>query len=139
MPYRLIDPTTHPRVRSFLHVVAGTATGLLIVGVLFLLVQTSSLAGLIRETQVAAQQRSLDTRSAAESAARGTERIEACTTPGRDCFQESQRRLAKAISNINDYATYAAACADKPRQQTARQIRACIVAQIADDRRRRDR
>lgn len=138
MPYRLVDPSQSPRLRSALHVLAGLATALLVIGVLGLLLQTATLSSLIRDTQVANTQRTQDTRAAAEAAARGTNRIEDCTTPGRDCFEESQRRLAQAITGINDYATYAAACADKPQQQTYAQIKACILAQIADSKRRSD-
>ncbi len=146
MPYRLIDPAGHPRIRTILHVIGGTATGLLIVGVMFLLVQTFALSDAVRETQLNNTQRSEDTKNAAEQAERAAQeavrsstRIEDCTTPGRECFEDSQRRLAEAITGINDFATYAAACADKPRQQTAQQIKVCIVAQIADDERRANR
>ena len=140
MPYRLVDPAGSPRLRAALHVVAGAATAILLIGVLGLLVQTASLSALIRDTQVANTQRTEVTRNAAQAAERGTDRIEDCTTPGRECFEEGQSRLAEAITGINDYATYAAACADKPRQQTYEEIKACILEQItAAKLHRRDR
>lgn len=108
MPYRLIDPSTSPRMRKVLHTIGGAATGLLIVGVLFLLVQTSSLSTAIRVTQLDNAERNETTKEAAEQAklaaeqaARTAFRIEDCTTPGGQCFEQSQKRTGQAVAGIN--------------------------------------
>jgi hypothetical protein len=139
MPYRLFDPATNPRTRAFLHAVGGAATAILVLGAMFFTVYSFQLIDAIRSTQVDNTKINGATNRAAESAERGTKRIEDCTTPGRPCFDESQKRLAEVIVSINDYATYAAACADRPRQQTVEEIQTCIVAQIAEDKKARDR
>lgn len=135
MPYRLIDPARNPRLRMWLHAIGGAATGIIFVGGVALAITTYQLVDAVRDTQVNSVQRSQDTRAAAEAAERSAARIEDCTTPGRECFRESQRRLSQTVSGINDYAKYAAACADKPRQQTVAEIEACIETRIALDKR----
>lgn len=109
MPYRLIDPATSPRMRKALHAIGGVATGLLLVGVLFLLVQTYTLQSAVRETQLNNAQRNETTkiaaeqaRIAAEQAARSVFRIEDCTTEGGECFEESRRRTGNVVAGINE-------------------------------------
>ena len=108
MPHRLIDPATSPRMRKVLHAIGGAATGLLIVGVLFLLVQTYTLQAAVRATQLDNTKRNETTkvaaeqaRLAAEQAARSVYRIEDCTTAGGECFEESQERTGAAVAGIN--------------------------------------
>lgn len=146
MPYRLIDPATSPRLRTVLHVVGGLATGILFVGVIFLVVQIYTLTDAVRETQVtnverADVDRARDERTAATAgdAARAAERIEDCTTPGRRCFEESQERLGRTVGTINRYALAAAACADRPGVQTITELEDCILAEITRQRSPEDR
>ena len=133
MPYRLIDPSRSPRLRTFLHVVGGLATAILVIGGVFLAVTTYELVDAVRDTQVVNTQRSVDTKTAAENAARSAERIEDCTTPGRKCFDDAQKRLGRTVGTINRYALAAAACADQPEAQTVNEIQRCIVDLIRRD------
>lgn len=142
MPYRLVDPKQSPRLRAVLHVIAGVATGVFIVGAVFLGVTTWQLVDAVRETQVSntqrtAQDRVRDEQTAqlAEDAANAAERIEDCTTPGRECFEDGQQRLRGTVASINDYALAAAYCADQPNAQTIIELEACIRVRIAEDRR----
>lgn len=134
MPYRLVDPSRSPRLRTFLHVVGGIATAILVLGGVFLAVTTYELVEATRATQIDNTQRNEDTKSAAENAARSAARIEDCTTPGRPCFDDGQRRLARTVGSINDYALAAAACADQPLTQTVDEIQACILRLIKAER-----
>ena len=52
--------------------------------------------------------------------------IKSCTTPGKKCFDEGQKRTGEAVASINKVAVYAAACADKPRKQSVAEIEACV-------------
>lgn len=104
----LIDPARNPRLRTLLLAVAGLATGVLVVGVLGLVVTTYGLVDAVRDTQVNNTQRAekdrirdQQTADAAEAAARAVDRIEDCTTPGRECFDDSQRRTGEAVAGIN--------------------------------------
>lgn len=138
MPYRLIDPATSPRLRTALHVVGGLATGILFVGVIFLVVQIYTLTDAVRETQItnveradADRTRDEQTAETAGDAARAAERIEDCTTPGRRCFEESQERLGQTVGSLNDYALAAAYCADRPGPQTIVELEDCIRGEVA--------
>lgn len=141
MPYRLIDQTRNPRLRTFLHVIGAVATSVLVIGVLVLVVQIWELTSLTRQTQLNNSQRTEDTRTAAvearraaESAERSAARIEDCTTPGRECFADSQKRLGRTVGTINSFALAAAACADSPRAQTIDEIEDCILEEISSHR-----
>lgn len=50
-----------------------------------------------------------------------------CTDPDGTCYKRGQASQASAIEDISRISVYAAACADKPREQTAPQIQACIL------------
>lgn len=56
--------------------------------------------------------------------------IKDCTQPEGACYQRSQDNTAQVVDNIGLLATYAAACADEPGTQTAREIRACVLDRI---------
>ena len=134
MPYRLIDPSQNPRLRQVLHVIGGLATGVLVVGAVFLAVTTYQLVDAVRDTQVSNTARAQidrardeQTAATARDAARSAERIEDCTTPGRPCFDDAQVRLGRTVGSINRYALAAAACADQPRTQTVDEIQTCIL------------
>jgi hypothetical protein len=108
MPHRLVDSTHSPRLRAVLHVIAGIATGVLIVGAVFLVVTTFRLVDAVRDTQVtntdrAAADRKRDEQTAdlAADAARTADRIEDCTTPGRPCFEDQVKRTGDAVAGIN--------------------------------------
>jgi len=57
--------------------------------------------------------------------------IRSCTTPGKECFDRGQKQTAGAVADINRVAIFAAACADRPAQQTVEQIQSCVIARLA--------
>jgi len=57
--------------------------------------------------------------------------IRSCTSPGQECFERGQRQTATAVADINRVAIFAAACADRPAQQTVEQIQSCVIARLA--------
>lgn len=115
------------RVRPLLGVVVGMLVGALFVGVLVVLLS-------IRVTQVDRGDDVSDTLRAAEAAEAGTDRIEDCTTPGRDCYERGQAQTAQAVANITRLsayaATFAAACADLPGRQSVDEIERCVFEKL---------
>lgn len=57
------------------------------------------------------------------------DRINDCTTPGRKCFDQAQRRTAGVVGDINRVTIYAASCgAQYPGQVAA--VEACVRRQM---------
>lgn len=146
MPWRLIDPATNPRARRFAHVIAGLATGLLLVGATVAVVTGVYLIDAVRTTQLDNTERgkldrARDERTAATAAdaARAAGRIEDCTTPGRKCFEDGQRRLGRTVGTINRYAIAAAYCADRTGTQTIPELEQCIEAITTQEQPREER
>lgn len=136
MPSSKID-TRHPAVRTWLWVVAGVGAAALIIGGIVLTTSIYELADATRSTQVANTERSnLDrqrderTAETAADAARAAARIEDCTSPGRQCFEDAQKRLGRTVGTINRYALAAAYCADQVGEQTIDELQRCIIDQI---------
>lgn len=107
-PTGLPNPADHPRLRAALYLLAGLAAGALFVGGIVVVAQILSLSSDIRDTQVdraavtdATREAALQAKQAAEDAARSADRIEDCTTPGRECFEDAKQRTEKAIVGIN--------------------------------------
>jgi hypothetical protein len=101
-------------------VASGVVYGFLALFLLLLLyvvAQTYALLTTVRETQ--------------KSASSAVIAIEDCTTPGRDCFEESQKRTGGVVSDINEVAVYAAYCADQPGAITVQDIEQCVLNQLA--------
>lgn len=65
------------------------------------------------------------------------EKIDSCTDPEGECTQRGQQRTASAISDINRISIIAAACADRPAQQTLEEIQGCVIAKLAEQDRRK--
>lgn len=136
------------RVRIVLWVVGSVAAVALVIGMIVvvsaiydLTKELDDTTTAVRETQVANTERAKldrdrDERTAATAAdsARAAERIEDCTTPGRECFDESQERLADTVGNVNRYALAAAYCADQPGTQTISELEECIRAAVRTQR-----
>lgn len=53
-------------------------------------------------------------------------RLEDCTIPGRQCYEEGVARTGKAVIRLSDISKIAAVCADKPGVITAQEMNACI-------------
>jgi hypothetical protein len=83
---------------------------------LYVVVQTYTLLSAVRETQKVS-------RSAVVA-------IEDCTTPGKDCFEESQERTGNVVSDNNEVSLYAAYCADQPGATTVKAIKSCVIEQL---------
>lgn len=58
--------------------------------------------------------------------------IKSCTTPGQECFDRGQKQTADVVADINRVAVLAAACADRPRQQTVEDIQSCVISRLAE-------
>lgn len=56
--------------------------------------------------------------------------VEDCTNPDGQCAQRGQEQTGKAVGSINEntntISLYAAACADRPGDQTLAQIKRCV-------------
>lgn len=101
--------------------VAGLAGAVAVLLVLVMLVRTWGLAEAVREGQQA-NTRTLDL-------------IESCTTVGGECYDRGQEQTADVIELLNTYqrrvVTLAAACADRPDTQSAREIERCVNKALA--------
>lgn len=67
-------------------------------------------------------------REAAIQARRSADRIENCTTPGRDCYLQGQREAALWVGDINEVITLSISCADQPGQQSLAEVQRCVHA-----------
>lgn len=107
--------------------------GLAVIGVLlvFIIVQTFGLTSQVRETQKGNRSTLETAQIAAEEAAKATDRIEDCTTPGRPCYIQGQKRTADYLSDLNLVIAYAAACADQQGVQTEAEVYACVIQKLA--------
>ena len=99
-----------PLARAAAGVLVGVLVGILIVGGVVLVVQ-------IRE--------------ATTSTNKTSKAVLDCTTPGGECFKRGRRATAKAVGDINRVIVLAASCADRPGDQTRRQIERCVLRQLA--------
>lgn len=106
--------------------------GALVVGFVVMGIVTAATVSAIRESQ-------LTNRKLAVDNAKVLDRINDCTTPGRKCFDDGQKRSASVISTLNQgaaaAAAAAAACADRPGISGYREIKACVDRTLADQRR----
>ena len=112
-----------PGRRRFAWFVIGSLAGALVLLALVAIVQTRDLAGTIRGTQKANTET--------------VDLIKDCTQPRGKCFKRGQRQTATAVDSINRVTLAAAACAARRPGQTAPQIKACVMKQLAKDRRGR--
>ena len=58
--------------------------------------------------------------------------VEACTKPGRPCYERSQRQMARAVASINRITILAAACAAGD-ERTAGEIEECVLRRLTRD------
>lgn len=108
MNTRVEERLQDPRVRTGLWVVAAVSVVALVIGAIFLTTSIYELATAVRADQVdneakrdADRERDKRTAATAADAARAAERIEDCTTPGRECYEEQLRRTGDAVAGIN--------------------------------------
>lgn len=99
----------HPRVRVGLWITASVSAAVLTIGMIVGVLAIYDLSESTRETQRAYVARAeLDrtrdeqTAAAAAAAARAVDRIEDCTTPGRQCFEDQVARTGEAVAGINE-------------------------------------
>lgn len=90
----------------------------------------------IRQQQAASSVRLKAIQHGAHDAHRATVRIEECTTPGRPCFRQGQKRTAAMVGEFDDStaraSAAAAACAARGERKTYREILACVTHVIAE-------
>lgn len=102
--------------------VIGSLAVCLAILTLYAIFTTRELAGRIRETQ--------------KSTVASVHLIRDCTEPAGKCFKRGQKSTGKAVASINKITVYAAACADKPGNQSVTQIQSCVIRKLAADDRR---
>lgn len=100
------------RQRGLRGAVVGLLAGAVVIGLVFLIVQTYGLASSIREGQ--------------KVNLRTNALIASCVTPEGKCFKDGEERTGRAVENIGLLSIYAAACADTPGVQGAPAIEACV-------------
>jgi hypothetical protein len=91
----------------------------LVISVLYVVLQTFTLASTMRETQ--------------QSSASSVDAIRDCTEVGGECFERSQKRTGKVVADLGKVSAYAAACADRPGVQTEDDVLACVLRRLAKD------
>lgn len=97
---------THPITRRLGWALVGILVGVLILGAIDLTVKT---------------------RQTTQNTNRTAKAVLDCTTPGGKCFKRGRRATAKAVGDINRVIVLAAACADRPGDQTREQIERCVL------------
>lgn len=120
----------NPTRRQLLWSIAAVAVVALIVAV-----ATSTIVSALKSTSIRKTQ--TENTALIENTAETLRIIRGCTTPGQDCYDRGQRQTAAYIrdltSDLTRVSAYAAACADKPRQQSTDEIFACVVARLAEN------
>lgn len=114
---------------------AELVTRAFVLSVLVILVAAAVGVFLIRQSQVHRAPTIDETHTAAVAAERGTQRIEACTTPGRACYDRGQRSLARTVrgltSSNQQAASAAAACAAGLAHPTYLNVYRCVRHTLA--------
>jgi hypothetical protein len=110
-----------PRRRQAMWFVLGLLVAMLAMSTLYSIQRTAVLAEAIRENQ--------------KSGRAVLDRVNNCTTPGRKCFDDGQRRTANAVGDITQASIYASYCAAREPGQTVAEIQACVMRQfkLAED------
>ena len=99
------------RRRQTVWFVLGLLVALLAMSTLYSIQRTATLAEAIRENQ--------------KSGRAVLDRVNDCTTPGRRCFEQGQKRTASAVGDINLVTIYAASCGSRhPGQPVV--VRRCV-------------
>ena len=119
------------RGRAVAGVVLWGGIAILAVVITAAIIQTLSLVTTVREAQQNNTKTVESAKIAAREAQRGTDRIEECTTPGRPCYDQGQKRTADVVSDLNRVAVFAAACADKAGVQGEDEIFSCVIRLLA--------
>jgi hypothetical protein len=116
--------------------VLGCAGAGLFLAVLWALLNAAHTTQAIRGTQNTNTQINVNQTRLLHEITRVSKRIRSCTTPGKSCFDDSQKRTGAAVASINRVVILAAACAvDKHgtvvQVQTA--IQSCVIERLAAD------
>lgn len=100
--------------------IASIAAALAVIVIVVAILVSATQATAIRDAQV-------NNTKTIENSQETLDLIRDCTQPEGACYRRSQESTAEVVDNIGLLSTYAAACADQPDQQTAVQIRACVL------------
>lgn len=104
--------TSRDSRRSVTGALVGIASGVLIIGLIFMVVQIFVLTNSIR-----AQQK-INTQT--------NELTLSCVTPKEPCFEMNEDRAATMVTDVRRISVYAAACVDLDGVQGAIEIEACV-------------
>lgn len=117
---------------ALVYALVGVALVLLLLG----LGRIGDLTQAVRDGQTSRAPLFAQTNNAATAAKMTAQRIEACTTPGRPCYDRSQRRLASTVLGINvgsqKAASAAAACAASLPDPSYRAVYRCVVRTLGN-------
>jgi hypothetical protein len=128
--------------------VLGTTGMALFVLVLYVVLQAAQTTHAIRDTQNTNTQINVNQTRLIRKVAQVSRQIQSCTTPGKPCYQDGQRRTGEAVSNIGRSSIAAAVCVVKiPAEEIAASSRselidtiaACVVAQLSHEQQNRKR
>jgi len=123
-------------LRRFGWALVFALVGVAVILTLYALNQIGNVTDAIRSGQTSRAPMLAQTNHAAHAAERGTRIIRDCTTPGRPCFEEGQRRTARAIGDLiqgnQQAAAAAASCAANIHPPTYRAIYRCVVHTLAE-------
>lgn len=108
-----------PRRRQAVLFMLGALIALLAMSTFYSIQRTAYLAETIRQNQKAGRQ--------------VLDRVNDCTTPGRKCFDQGQRRTANVVGDINRVTIYAASCGAQYPGEVA-QVEACVRRQMEAER-----
>jgi hypothetical protein len=100
--------------------IIGVLLAACVAGVVIAVIVAAVTVSQVRGTQV-------NNTKTIDNTAETLEIIKDCTQPEGVCYQRGQDSTAEAVDNIGLLSTYAAACADQPDQQTAEEIRECVL------------
>ena len=123
--------------RRYAWAVLYVLVGLVAIAAVYNIQQISHVTDAIRESQQQKAPQISQTNRAAHAAEQGTRRIEACTTPGRACYDRGQRRLAVIVSGLTQgsqrAASAAAACAASLDRPSYDAVYRCVLRTLAAD------
>jgi len=117
--------------RPVLYALVAVLSVGLFLAVLTLLIRNWSTTDEIRESQV-------ENTKASKVSDETLDRIRDCTTPGRECYERSQKQLAGAVSDVNRVVVLASACSVGLDQhltiaERQRLISSCVIDRLASN------
>lgn len=121
---------------GFAWALAGVAVVAAAMALVFAILVSATKSTAIRDAQVDNTETIDNTERALASTEETLRVLLDCTDPSGGCYKRGQDSQASAIENITRISIYAAACADKPREQSTQEIQDCILAELDAEKRK---